>query len=136
LDRLSKVWAEEVLANSDGVPVLGNLLRLRLAYNEGVAFSFPLTGLALKAVTMALIAYVAYFFFRSEEHRGRKDVALAYAAILGGGIANAYDRLLIGKVTDFVDLKYFAIFNVADIMVTLGAAYVLAFHVFHDRNAK
>jgi lipoprotein signal peptidase len=68
VDRLSKLWAEKNLAHGE-IPVFGEFLRLKLAYNEGVAFSFPLTGVALKIVTVALIAYVAYYYFRVEKHR-------------------------------------------------------------------
>lgn len=41
-----------------------------------------------------------------------------------------------GKVTDFIDLKYFANFNVADIMITVSAAAVVAIHFFHERSRK
>ncbi|MFB0964740.1 MAG: signal peptidase II [Patescibacteria group bacterium] len=40
-----------------------------------------------------------------------------------------------GKVTDFIDLKYFANFNVADIIITVSAAFLVAFHFFHERKS-
>lgn len=63
-----------------------------------------------------------------------KGISLAYGALLGGALGNAYDRLFVGRVPDFIDLKYFAIFNGADIMVTISVAYILAFHVLYDRK--
>ena len=81
VDRIFKIWAERSLAQGE-IPVFGEFLRLRLAYNEGIAFSLPVTGVVLKIVTVALIAYVGYYYFRVETHR-TKWVGLFYALVLG-----------------------------------------------------
>ena len=41
-----------------------------------------------------------------------------------------------GKVTDFIEVKYFANFNVADIIITLSAAVLVAIHLTYERNRK
>ncbi len=40
--------------------------------------------------------------------------------ILAGGFLNAIERTLFGSVTDFITVKYFAVFNIADIAITCG----------------
>ncbi|MBQ7502908.1 signal peptidase II [bacterium] len=71
-------------------------------------------------VTAAItaIALILYFFETIKEHGG-----MAFAAaclVLGGAIGNLLDRLRFGYVVDFIDLKVWPIFNVADIALTVG----------------
>ncbi len=135
IDRWTKLWAESRLSEGN-IGIFSDVLRLRLVHNEGVAFSFPITGTALKILTVALLAYVAYYFFRVEPRRSETGIASLYAAFFAGGLGNAYDRLFIGKVTDFIDVKYFAVFNFADIMVTCSAAAIVLLHFLHERRKR
>lgn len=90
----------------------------------------------LKIITVALVALVGYYYLRHEPLRGRVGVDAAYGAFLAGAVGNGYERLANGKVTDFIDGKYFAIFNVADIIITLSAAILVAIHFSYERNRK
>lgn len=122
----------------EGTDVFGNFVRLRHQMNEGIAFSAPITGWPLKILTVALIAYVAYYYLREEKLRGTKMVDLAYAAFLAGAAGNGVDRILMGKVTDFIEVKYFANFNLADIIICVSAATIVVIHFLHERprNSK
>ncbi len=104
------------------------VLNLHFGFNSGVSFGLfagegnspwivLLTGLALMAlVVMGL---------RTECPAERAG----YALIAGGGFANLADRLHDGVVTDFIDLHagglHFPTFNLADVVITLGAALLL-----------
>lgn len=133
LDFASKRYAETAFTQ-DPVRVLGDLLVLRYQSNSGIAFSAPVTGLPLKVLTLALIAYVVYYYLREEKYRGKAIIDAAYSAFLAGAVGNGIDRIWMGKVTDFIDLKYFANFNVADIIISISAAVIVAFHIFHERS--
>lgn len=87
-------------------------------------------------MTVTLIALVVYYYFKHEPLRGKFAVDVAYGAFLAGAVGNGYERLVHGKVTDFIDGKYFAIFNVADIIITLSAAILVAIHFSYERNRK
>lgn len=99
-----------------------------LSYNRGVSFSFlrfaddaqrwPLVGLSLLACGL-----LAWWLRRVAP--GQPILAAGLALIIGGALGNVLDRARIGSVIDFVHLSYqawsFAIFNVADTAITLGA---------------
>jgi len=99
-----------------------------LSYNKGISFSFlrladdaqrwPLVGLSLLACGL-----LAWWLRRSPP--GQPILATGLALIIGGALGNMLDRARIGSVIDFVHLSYrawsFAIFNVADSAITLGA---------------
>lgn len=52
-------------------------------------------------------------------------INLPLSLILAGAISNMIDRLIYGCVIDFIDLKFWPIFNLADIFIVLGAAFLL-----------
>ncbi|MBR0835754.1 signal peptidase II [Bradyrhizobium manausense] len=99
-----------------------------LSYNKGVSFSFlrfagdaqrwPLVGLSL--LGCGLLGW----WLRRVPPR-QPILATGLALIIGGALGNMLDRARIGSVIDFVHLSYqawsFAIFNVADTAITLGA---------------
>jgi len=99
-----------------------------LSYNKGISFSFlrladdaqrwPLVGLSLLACGL-----LARWLRRLPP--GQPILATGLALIIGGALGNMLDRARIGAVIDFVHLSYrawsFAIFNVADSAITLGA---------------
>jgi signal peptidase II len=108
--------------------VIGDMLRLRLAYNTGIAFSIPV-GAYSRWVISGFAAIVLIVIFRLYWQTGARDrwQAAALALVAGGAIGNALDRLRspLG-VVDFIDLGVgghrFYTFNVADLGVTFGAA--------------
>lgn len=123
LDRLTKLWVES--AGRRGALVPG-LLNLRPVENRGMAFSM-LSGqaFALSILTAVLIAGLVGWLV------ARPDVPKLIRAgawlIVGGGLGNLYDRLASGGVTDFLELAFvrFAVFNVADVCICIGAALVV-----------
>lgn len=103
-------------------PVDLGLVRLRVAFNTGIAFSIgadqpralvlALTGLAVLALTMAA-------------WRGHLGGPIPAGLIVGGGLANLIDRATGGSVVDLIDLGWFAVFNLADVFITAGVALLL-----------
>ena len=122
-DRFSKLWVAQ--AGRRGALVPG-ILNLRPVENRGMAFSM-LSGqsLALTLLTAALImGLVGWLVARPQASRlARAGLWL----IVGGGLGNLYDRLAFGGVADFLELAFvrFAVFNVADVCICVGAAAVI-----------
>ena len=58
--------------------------------------------------------------------------------IAGGGLGNLYDRLTTGSVSDFIELAFvrFAVFNVADVCICVGAGLVLLSALREEKNGK
>jgi len=120
LDSVSKLWA--IIKFREGEYILiENLLSLVYVQNPGIAFSLPLTWIFLKVLTVILIFGIIFYYFYEERKKSSKLIDISFAMIIAWALWNAYERLLNGYVTDFIALNYFAVFNLADSYITLGA---------------
>ena len=123
IDQVVKELAVRQLKGSHAVEVVPNLFNLGYVENRGMAFSM-LSGqtLALTLVTAALIAALAGWLIARPE--SPRLLRAGLWLIVGGGLGNLYDRLTRGGVADFIELAFvrFAVFNVADICICVGAA--------------
>lgn len=90
-----------------------------MVHNTGIAFSLPIEGIILKVLTIVLIIIIGIYFLRYEKLRDNISIRIAYTLILSGAISNGIERVFLGEVTDFIAVKYFAIFNFADIFITV-----------------
>lgn len=132
LDRLTKVAVVRSIPVNGSRPLLGGLVYLTHVQNTGAAFSLGI-GLGSFFLAFALVAVVgiayAYRHLPPDEQWSR----LALGMILGGAIGNALDRVLQGSVTDFVDFRWFPVFNTADSFITVGAL-ILAWRMVARRG--
>ena len=121
LDRATKLWAAQAL-KAGSMEIIPGVLAFSYAEHTGMAFSlFAGHPRLLACVSRALLACVLAAMRSVLPHT--KLCAALKGALLGGGIGNAIDRLVYGCVIDFIEPRMvkFAIFNVADIAVTLSA---------------
>ena len=124
VDRITKNWAVEALADGD-IAVIDKVLYFRYTENTGVAFSmFSDNRWVLVGVTSVMLI-VALAFFLSGKIKDKAEL-FALSLIIAGGVGNLIDRLSLGYVIDFIDVRiiHFAIFNVADMCITVGAFLV------------
>lgn len=127
LDQATKAWA--VVALDDGpINVIGDVLRLRLTYNTGAAFS-SLEGLG-PLIGLAAIGVVGLIFVMLRRVPRRFEV-VGLGLVLGGAVGNLLDRIfrgtgfLDGAVVDWIDPSFFPAFNGADSAITIGVAVLL-----------
>lgn len=122
-DQLTKQLARGLTRTVNVIP---GILSWKLAHNRGAAFSM-LYGKEwfLIGLTIALLAALIVYLLRHENNALTERTGLWM--IVGGGLGNLIDRIAFGSVTDFIHLDFvrFAIFNVADIFVCIGAGLVL-----------
>lgn len=133
LDQWTKWLAETKLSFHEPVTVIEPFLNWTLAYNYGAAFSLLadaggwqkwfFSGLAL-IMSVFLIVYLL------KVPRQAKLLSVGLALVLGGAVGNLIDRLLNGKVTDFIHVHYadvwhYPIFNIADIGICIGIALIV-----------
>ena len=129
-DQLTKAAILANINEGDGWPVTG-FFSVVLTFNTGAAFSFLATSSGWQRWLFAAIAMVAAILIVSLLRRGGSALYSAgLTLILGGALGNLYDRLVLGKVVDFLVFHYagwpFPAFNVADSAITVGAALVIA----------
>jgi signal peptidase II len=92
--------------------------------NTGIAFGlFPSATVLVTAFTALAVAWMLYFFARSGSRHALLPVALGF--LIGGSAANLLDRLRLGHVTDFLDVRYWPAFNLADTFIVVGVLILL-----------
>jgi len=115
------------------VPIVGHLVGITNVRNSGAAFGLVPAGagvflVASMVVAIALVVYVA-----------RTPTSLwggvVLGLILGGTIGNGFDRLVYGFVTDFVNVHFWPVFNVADSAISIGVVLLIANSVLRKRSA-
>ena len=134
LDQLSKAWAVAALPPSGAEPLLPGLLRLRLVFNTGAAFSLFQTSTTLLAGVSLLVA-VGLMVWIQRQGVLRRWQALGVGALLGGAVGNGLDRWRLGGVVDFLELVPFPfpVFNLADVAINLAVAF-LALDLWEERS--
>ena len=138
LDQWSK-WAIKTSFNLyQSKPVIQDLLHFTYVTNDGMAFglSFPGGKHVLLIMTILLTGFIVGFLWKEKD--GHPLIKYGLALILGGAIGNLIDRLLYGKVVDFLDLMignfHWYIFNVADSSVTIGMILFIIHSIYIERK--
>ena len=129
VDQIVKQVVERAMALGELIPVVGPLYWLH-ARNKGIAFSW-LSGVGawgLVGLSSLVLALMVFLFTRTP--RAHRLARLGFILVIGGAIGNLIDRAMLGYVTDYVFLSWrgwsFAVFNLADAFITVGAIAVLA----------
>ncbi len=130
LDQLTKYLTILYLKPVDTVPLIRlfgrEVLNLTYVENTGAAFGMMKDSrwLFMIVSTVAIIGVLVYMFVKRPKS---KWVCLCLSFIVGGGIGNMIDRTMIGYVVDMIDFRLinFAVFNVADSFVTVGAGILM-----------
>ena len=138
LDQWSK-WAIKTSFNLyQSKPVIQDLLHFTYVTNDGMAFglSFPGGKHVLLIMTILLTGFIIGFLWK--EKNGHPLIKYGLALILSGAIGNLIDRMLYGKVVDFLDLMignfHWYIFNIADSSVTIGMILFIIHSIYIEQK--
>jgi signal peptidase II len=135
LDQASKVWIRQtLLPYQSTMPIrwLEPYVVFTHVENPGAAFGMG-QGLGTVFVFAAFFAVaLIVLYFRRFVHESRL-LGIALGLQLGGAVGNLIDRLTIGAVTDFINLGWFPVFNVADSAITVGSILLAYYALFLDR---
>ena len=124
LDQWSKWAIKTSFQLYESKPVIQDIFHFTYVTNDGMAFglSFPGGKHILLVMTILLTGFIVGFLWKEKD--GHPLAKYGLALILSGAIGNLIDRLLYGKVVDFLDVMvgnfHWYIFNVADSAVTVG----------------
>lgn len=99
--------------------------------NYKVAFGYFSANKITEIVFLIIIFFILILIIKSwKTNNWLNKISLSF--ILGGGISNLLDRITFGYVRDFIDLKIFPVFNIADIFISLG----LLIYVYNEVKSK
>ena len=104
-------------------------------YNSGAAFgSFQNGNSVFTALAIIVIVAILYYYPRVEANDW--TLRLAMGLQMGGAAGNLVDRLLMQKVTDFISIGNFPVFNVADSSISIGVVVLLLGVWYRERADK
>jgi len=143
VDQLTKLLVVSRFQHAERLALIPGWLDLTLVYNTGAAFSFMAGAGGWQrwffiGIGVAAAAFILYLLAR---HGSQRLFGLALTLILGGAIGNLIDRIVQGKVTDFVlvhwqERWFFPAFNVADAAITVGAALLILDELLRVRRTR
>jgi len=115
LDLATKLYAQNHF--QEVIPLWNDFLYLTFVKNPGIAFSLPLTGIALKILTIFFILGILWYYRTQEYIKTSNLIDVSFLLILSWALANGYERIVHSEVIDFIGVQYFSVFNVADICI-------------------
>ena len=139
IDQYSK-WLAEKLLSEVGTIYVTPLLNWTLSYNSGAAFGLLSQFGGQQRWFLAILSLsVSLLLIYWIPQQTRRLSLLSMTLILGGALGNAIDRIATGAVIDFISIHYqqyyFAIFNIADCAISIGAI-LLVIDMFTDTARK
>lgn len=134
LDQVSKYFAQVYLNFYTPLWIVPKRLSFQLVHNFGAAYGiFQHQRLFLLGISMVVILGCIIFYKKIAVNR-MTSIGLSFVLI--GAVGNFIDRLLRGFVVDFIDIKIFPVFNVADMCIDIGIFFFFIDVLFQIRTIK
>lgn len=123
VDRALKIMFNGFWQSAEFIGI-NNFLSLKLAQNSGIAFSLPINAILIIGVTICCLLLLVYWSWL--EYRQKHFLQLfSLILVIFGAYSNLLDRFRLGVVIDYIEIKGFSVFNIADIMITLGLTVLI-----------
>ncbi len=150
VDLWTKALARSGLLQGVPKPVLGDFFRFTLTYNYGITFGLFNKGAGktnpVWLIILAVLSLGAVLYFYLNIEKFLKDGSpqkwgrVVLMAITGGALGNIMDRLINGRVTDFLDmgignLRWYT-YNVADSFVVLSSIILAVLLFFYEKKTE
>ena len=138
LDRVTKLWAVRRLSTGEDIVVIKDLFSFSYLENRGAAFGiFKDKHIFLISITTIAILLMVFYLFKYKTNP--KVLKIGLSLIISGAIGNLIDRIKYKYVVDFIffhykDTYHFPIFNIADVLVSLGMILLIIFIIKEDGN--
>ena len=131
LDQISKLLVVEFLNREEPLVLIKDVFRFTYVENDGAAFGM-LDDHRWIFMVLSVVGIAAVLFYLFKFKPQSRLACVSLSMIIGGGIGNMIDRVALGYGVDFIDFRIidFAVFNVADSFVCVGAALILIYTFF------
>ncbi len=104
--------------------IFGDFLKLKLATNSGIAFGLGLNYYLIVSLYLIIVPVLLAMLLKQYKQKNDLNI-LGLTFIITGSISNLIDRLFFGAVIDYIDLKYYTVFNLADVMIVSGVLIII-----------
>jgi len=142
LDQVSKIIVRNYLEVGKVLKITKKFFWLTHVENTGAAFSLSFGNAALNKIIFICVSIIAIVLLIYLNNKSRSKVEkFVFALILGGAIGNLIDRIIFGKVTDFlwcdfpdIFMERWPVFNIADSSIVIAITIMIVHSVFFTRK--
>jgi signal peptidase II len=106
------------------LPIIPNVFHITLVFNRGAAFGI-LQEKSTFLIYAGIIFVLIFFLLMRREEEKRTLFLVACGLIIGGALSNLWDRIFLGYVVDYIDLRIWPVFNISDFSITVGVVLLL-----------
>lgn len=143
LDQMTKWWIRWTLVPGQSIPVIGDVVRITYVQNSGIAFGLRV-GHGILFTLLSIFAFLLIAWYGKTHWNESAWFKTGIMWILGGAVGNLVDRILFGKVVDFIDVGIWVhmkpyrwpVFNVADSAVVIGMGMLLVWMMREDPSRR
>ena len=138
IDIISKLIIKTNMVEGDSIILIPHFLAITFSYNEAAAFGMGFKNPEVNRwiyISVAVLASAAILFFYIKKNKTYgKFLKACLMTILVGAVGNLIDRLIYGKVVDFIDFFgiWHAIFNVADSFIVIGTILLVVYLIMEE----
>lgn len=134
IDQLTKWWVMGHYVPGQSKPLLDELMWLTYVENHGAAFGI-LAGrgwfFSLAAILVIAGMIIFHFLYKPSER-----LQFYLGLIAGGALGNLIDRIRFHHVIDFFDLRWWPVFNIADIAIVCGGILLVLYLLRHEEAVR
>lgn len=134
LDQTLKILVHRFMYPNQSIPILKGILHLTYVQNKGAAFGV-FSGWRGLLVLIGFIVIIVIIYINKRLKKG-DFIQIPLAFILGGSLGNLIDRLFRSYVVDYLDFRFWPVFNLADIMINLGVFLVVLKILFERKKQE
>ena len=132
VDIMTKDMVDTKIPLGRTIPIIEDVVHFTYVRNTGAAFGIfasNTAGLTVVSVIVLLALFCGLVYLKPKD----ESVKLAFCMICSGAVGNLIDRISLGYVIDFIDFRIinFAVFNLADCFVCIGAFLLIIHILFH-----
>ncbi len=140
LDQLTKILCVKNIALGDSITVIPGVLDFTYIQNRGAAFGSLTNARWVFMIASVVMIVVITCYVISNRSSMSYPTVITLSLVVGGGIGNMIDRIALGYVIDFIDVKFLPfwkwIFNVADSFVCVGAFLLVIIFIAEEFKLK
>ncbi|MDO8603459.1 MAG: signal peptidase II [Candidatus Omnitrophota bacterium] len=129
MDRVSKTVVSSRLSVGQSIPIIKNMLHITFVKNTGAAFGlFKNSTYFFIAVSMIAVIMIGAVLIKAVRNRNFSEKFLfnfSLILIMAGALGNLIDRISLRYVIDFIDVRIWPVFNIADSAITAGTALLI-----------
>ena len=137
VDQSLKSLVRLKLAVGESIPLINNIFHITYVTNTGAAFGLfknsAIFFIIISVVAIVLIAGLILKSIKRAEFMANPRFDLGLIMIVSGAIGNLADRLKFGYVIDFIDVRIWPVFNIADTSITIGTMLLILSYMCQKR---